>query len=189
MACFELVPYKAYPAQIEARVARPEADEVNLSKLLEDLELTYALYADKELAIRWDYPCDLPVVTTDGEKLKHILQNLINNAVKFTEKGQISVAARHVHEPDFIQFTVADTGIGIPKESLPIIFDRFRQLDSSETPHYGGVGIGLYIVKQFTELLGGTVNVENEVGIGSAFTVTIPRSIGIEKSEDRKSVV
>jgi signal transduction histidine kinase len=124
----------------------------------------------------------VPVVTTDGEKLKHILQNLINNAIKFTEKGQITVAARHIHEDDFIQFTVVDTGIGISEESLPVIFERFRQLDSSETRNHGGVGIGLYIVKQFTELLGGTVDVESEFGKGSTFTITIPRGVKIEKA-------
>jgi hypothetical protein len=167
--------------RIEADVARVEAAEVNLCNFLDDLKSNYAAYGDNPLTIRWDYPCDLPVVTTDGEKLKHILQNLINNAIKFTEKGQITISTRHVLEPDFIQFTVADTGIGIPKDSLPIVFERFRQLDSSETRNHGGVGIGLYIVKQFTELLGGTVNVESEVGIGSTFTVTIPRGVNIEK--------
>ena len=167
--------------QIEANVARSEAQEVNLSNLLDDLRMIYVVYGGSHLAFRWDYPSDLREVITDGEKLKHILQNLINNAIKFTEKGQITVTARHASEPDFIELSVADTGIGIPKESLRVIFERFRQLDSSETRNFGGVGIGLYIVKSFTEMLGGTVNVASEVGVGSIFTITIPQGVIVEK--------
>lgn len=73
-----------------------------------------------------------------------------------------------------MEIKVADTRVGIPKEYLPFVFDKFRQVDSSETRHFGGVGMGLYIVKQFTELLGRAVEVESEVGKGSVFTVKIP---------------
>lgn len=69
---------------------------------------------------------------------------------------------------------MADTGVGIPKDALPFVFDKFKQVDSSETRLYGGVGMGLYIVKKFTELLGGTAEVESETGKGSTFTVKLP---------------
>ena len=76
-----------------------------------------------------------------------------------------------------MEFRVTDTGLGISEEHLPIIFERFRQIDSSETRLYGGVGMGLYIAKKFTELLGGKVEVQSELGKGSTFKVTIPCEI------------
>jgi signal transduction histidine kinase len=111
---------------------------------------------------------------TDGEKLRHILENLINNAVKFTDQGNVTISARYNPKAKAVEFKVADTGIGIEKEMLPSIFEIFRQADSSETRSYGGVGIGLYIVKKFAELLGGKIDATSEPGKGSIFTVTIP---------------
>jgi signal transduction histidine kinase len=111
---------------------------------------------------------------TDSDKLRQILQNLIDNAIKFTEKDQVKISARHLPETGEVEFNVADTGVGIPPENPPSIFDKFRQVHSSETRLYGGVGLGLYIVKQFTTLLGGEVEVESEPGKGSTFTVTMP---------------
>lgn len=159
---------------IEAGEIKVEIYEVSLGNFLDELRPAYEVTLDKELILNWDYPSDLPVVKSDSEKLKQILQNLISNAIKFTEKGNVTISARHIPEAKAVEFKVADTGIGIPKEALPVIFEKFRQADSSETRPYGGVGIGLYIVKKFTELLGGTVEVESELGKGSTFTVRIP---------------
>jgi signal transduction histidine kinase len=86
----------------------------------------------------------------------------------------VTISARCLSEAKAVQFKVADTGIGISKELLPTIFDRFRQVDSSETRLYGGVGLGLYIVKILIELLQGKVEVDSELGKGSVFSVTIP---------------
>ena len=137
-------------------------------------EKGYEVPLDKDVALTWDYPSNLPVMKTDGGKLMQILQNLINNAVKFTEKGSVTFSARYFLGTDTVEFKVADTGIGISKKALPLIFEKFRQLDSSDTRPYGGVGLGLYIVKQFTEMLGGTVTTETEPGRGSTFVVTVP---------------
>ncbi len=187
--------------QLEAEGVKVEPHEVNLEEFLDDLKLNYALALGKELNIVWDYPPDLPAINTDSEKLKYVLQNLINNAIKFTEKGTVTISARYLDgtqgsrqqaagsrqeaksgpEKDlptgggsWMKFQVADTGIGIAEEFFPVIFERFRQVDSSETRRHGGVGIGLYITKKFTELLGGKLDVESEVGKGSTFTVTLP---------------
>src|SRR5262249_16688716 len=146
---------------------------VNLNAFLDDLRSTYEFPSDRQVKMHWDYR-DLPMFETDAEKLRHILQNLINNAVKFTPEGHVAVAARYVPERHRMEFKVCDSGIGIPPDKLPIIFEKFRQVDSSETRLYGGVGLGLYIVKQYVEALGGKIDVQSTVGVGSAFTVTLP---------------
>ena len=170
-----------------------DSHEVNPGDLLSQLRSAYDVPTNKELVFNWDYPSDLPVIKTDGGKLKQILHNLIDNAVKFTDRGSITISAtvkqatgeRQQAEEALthassltpqasVEFKVADTGVGIPKQSLSRIFEKFHQVDSSETRLYGGVGMGLYIVKNFIGLLGGMVEVESEPGKGSTFTVTLP---------------
>jgi signal transduction histidine kinase len=160
--------------KIEAEGAKAENYAVNLVDFLDGLKSGYEFPLNKEVRLEWDYPLDLPVVKTDAEKLKHILQNLVNNAIKFTEKGHVIVSARYFSDGKIVKIEVADTGIGIPNDLLPVIFERFRQGDSTETRDHGGVGLGLYIVKKFTDLLGGTVEVRSEVDRGSTFTVALP---------------
>jgi signal transduction histidine kinase len=177
--------------QIEADRVKAESHETSLAEFLDDLRAGYEIPLNNETSLHWDYPMDLPVVKTDGVKLKHVLQNLINNAIKFTVQGKVTVSARVLSGPAIFPFAdpgatgngagetwvevkVTDTGIGIAQEDLAFIFDKFHQVDSSETRLYGGVGIGLYIVKKFTELLGGQVEVESAPGKGSTFTVKIP---------------
>ena len=159
---------------IEAEAVKVDKKDVVVGCLLDELKSVYDVSLGKEVNLQWDYPAEFLLLKTDGEKLKHILQNLINNAIKFTEKGRVTVSARQVPGAESVEFRVADNGIGIPEEMLPFIFEKFRQVDSSETRAYGGVGLGLYIVKKFTELLGGNVEVETEPGKGSTFRITLP---------------
>jgi signal transduction histidine kinase len=159
---------------IEAGKIRAEMFQIQMGELLDDLKSNYDIPLDKKLTFKWDYPSEPRVIKTDGDKLKHILQNLINNAVKFTDEGSITFTARYFPETKVAEFKVADTGIGIEQEMLPSIFHRFHQLDSSDTRNHGGLGLGLYIVKNYIEVLGGQIQVNSELGKGSIFAVTIP---------------
>jgi signal transduction histidine kinase len=160
---------------IEAGKVKATCREVNISDFLEEVKSGYEILSKKEILLQWNVPSRLPIVRTDGEKLKHVLQNLINNALKFTENGSVTVSVECSSE--VIEFQVKDTGIGMPQDMLPSIFQMFRQLDSSSTRSYGGSGVGLYIVKKFVDLLGGKIEVESTLGEGSNFTVTLPLEV------------
>ncbi|HZD39896.1 MAG TPA: PAS domain S-box protein, partial [Terriglobales bacterium] len=159
---------------IEAKGVKVELLSTDLNEFLTSLEAEYRFPLNKKIRLQWNYNSDLPAIPVDREKLRHILRNLINNAVKFTEKGTVTISARYLQPDQKVEIAVADTGIGIADKDLPIIFDMFRQVDSSETRPYGGVGLGLYLVKKYTELMGGTVTVQSEPGKGSIFTVALP---------------
>jgi signal transduction histidine kinase len=119
----------------------------------------------------------VPPVTTDPIKLEEILQNLIANACKFTPKGRIDVRVRNLLDRDRVQFSVADTGIGIESEDVRRIFQEFEQIKEAHTGQFDGVGLGLSIVKKYLDLLDGEIRVESEPGRGSIFTFSIPRSL------------
>lgn len=159
---------------IESGGVELESREVNLKSLLEELKALYEVPVGKAITFVWDYPSEPVTIKTDGMKLSHILQNLIDNAIEFTEKGQVTISIRCLPESKKVEFKVSDTGNGIPPESLSNVFELFRQVDSSGARFHGGLGLGLYIVKQYAEMLGGTVELETEPGKGSTFTVTIP---------------
>jgi signal transduction histidine kinase len=162
--------------KFDAGACQLESHEYSLVDFLNGMRSNCDIPLGKEVALTWDYSDDLPIVTTDGVKLKHILENLINNAIKFTETGTIVISARHLPDTNSVELKVMDTGIGIPSEALPFIFEKFQQVDGSQTRAYGGVGLGLHIVKKFTELLGATIEVESEQNKGSTFTLILPVS-------------
>jgi two-component system, OmpR family, phosphate regulon sensor histidine kinase PhoR len=123
------------------------------------------------LSLSVDIPVELPQLNADREKLEHVLINLVQNAVKFTPSGgSIILSARPV--PGAVQFSVSDTGIGIPKEDLSRVFERFYKVDRARSG--GGTGLGLAIARQIVEAHGGRIWTESTEGKGSTFIFTIP---------------
>ena len=138
----------------------------------EVVEMLAPLAREKGIALRNQVDGDLPQLVTDPDKFRHIVQNLISNAVKFTETGSVEVSARSAGEE--ICLAVRDTGIGIAAEHLPLIFEEFRQADEGTARRYGGTGLGLAIAKKYALLLQGDIKVESTVGQGSVFTLRLP---------------
>jgi signal transduction histidine kinase len=160
--------------KLESGGAVVEKKNVDVAGLLNELKGSFTVPPEKSVSLYWEYGADLPSIRTDGAKLKQILNNLIQNAIKFTSEGSVSVSARYEPEAQVMRLRVKDTGAGIPPEMLPTIFEKFRQVDSSDTRCYEGIGLGLFIAKKFAELLGGEILVESETGKGSSFCVTLP---------------
>jgi signal transduction histidine kinase len=131
------------------------------------------LLAGKTLDISIDLAADTPSVRTDRTKVNQILINLLSNAIKFTPEGG-AITVHVAAATDGVVLEVADTGVGIPSDAVGRVFDEFYQVDGSSVREYGGVGLGLSLVKRLAELLGGTVAVTSEVDRGSRFTVRLP---------------
>jgi len=129
-----------------------------------------------ELNVTWKIAPQLPVLWTDPVKLKVVIKNLIANAVKFTPSGEVTIGVSP--RGDGVEVAVTDTGIGISPEVMPIIFEPFRQGESTATRRFGGVGLGLYIAQRLVNMLGASISVESEVGRGSTFRVVHPRTAG-----------
>ena len=160
--------------KIEAGAVLLESQYIDPVRLHEALEAQYAVPSGKELIIAWHYSRDLPALRTDESKLRRILQNLIGNAIKFTGRGRVDISATYNRDGQVLEFTVADTGVGISEESHAAIFEMFRQLDSSKTREYGGLGLGLYIAKKLSILLRASITVKSQPGRGATFTLTLP---------------
>ncbi|MBI3783960.1 MAG: hypothetical protein HY270_11215 [Deltaproteobacteria bacterium] len=152
-----------------------DLEQVNLAAIFEDLKFEVRNLQKASVSCEWQLDADLPVLRTDPTKLKLVLKNIVSNALKFTEKGAVTVRARS--QPDGVEVEVTDTGIGIAPESVPKIFEAFTQADSSMTRRYGGVGLGLYIVRQLLELLQGTIAVSSAVGQGATFRIRLPIAV------------
>src|SRR3712207_6197298 len=130
---------------------------------------------EKGLSFSIEVADDAPQsVVTDEQRLQQVLRNLLSNAFKFTEAGEIVLSMERAEDPYSVAFTVRDTGIGIPEDKLRLIFGAFQQADGTTSRKYGGTGLGLSISREIAKLLHGTIDVVSTPGEGSAFTLRLP---------------
>lgn len=160
--------------RLEAGLLPVDLETFTVNDFLRDVkESIPADWAKPDVTLMWQVDSTPVLIRSDRAKLKKVLRNLVHNALKFTDHGAVSVKVSSVD--GWIDFAVSDTGIGMSAEALPVIFDMFRQVDGSTTRRHGGVGLGLYIVKQLVRGLGGEINVSSAVGQGSTFRVRLRR--------------
>jgi PAS domain S-box-containing protein len=166
-------------AKIEAGRMTFSLGEVNVPMVLEELQRNNAgLVVGKDVELVVDAPEDLPTIVADERRVYQVINNLVSNAVKFTEKGSITMRA--FEEGDEMVLQVEDTGLGIDKENLDAIFEEFTQVDTSSTRQHEGTGLGLTITRRLVHMHGGTIAVESEVNKGSTFTVRIPQEAKVD---------
>ena len=149
-------------------------EEVSLGPLVTQVmsEIEVAS-ADRDVDVRSDLPDDLPPIEADPERVHQVIFNLVDNAVRFTpEGGEVRIEA-HRHNGS-VEVSVADTGMGIPPEALPRLFERFYRVDPARAREGGGTGIGLAIARSVVEAHGGTIRAESQPGHGSTFTFDLP---------------
>jgi signal transduction histidine kinase len=162
-------------------LAKIEAGRINISPAWFEMVDLFAalrgmfkpLLAEGEVSLFFDEPADVPRVFTDDKKLSQVLRNYISNALKFTAKGHVRVTACREGE-DCVRFSVSDTGIGIAAEHHAAIFEDFIQIDSPLQRKWRGTGLGLSLSKKIATLLGGSVAMTSEPGVGSVFSIMIP---------------
>jgi two-component system, sensor histidine kinase and response regulator len=161
-------------SRIESKRLLLDVIEFNIAETIADILKTHAMEAHKKgLELAYEVSRDVPeTLLGDPGRLRQVIVNLVGNAVKFTEKGEVVLLVEtesKAHEKIFLRFTVTDTGLGIAQEKLGMIFEPFRQADSTATRKYGGTGLGLSISRHLVELMGGHIRVESRLGKGSIF--------------------
>lgn len=161
-------------SKIESGKAPLKIAPVEIPALIEDISAgLQSLLEKKSLYLQYEKKA-LPLIQSDGDKIKQILVNLLSNAIKFTPEGGITVEMEDRPERERVEIRVQDTGIGIKPEDLAKIFNAFHQVDGTATREFGGSGLGLTIVKQLVDLLKGEIGVESEFGKGSTFILSLP---------------
>ncbi len=178
-------------AKVEAGKMSLEMGEVAPASLIEEIRQLYQGNASQrglELKASWTGPNRR--YRGDAQRLRQMLANLVSNALKFTEKGEVRIEAGEIDRDGSratLEFAVIDTGIGIPPEKLDLLFKPFSQVDSTATRQHGGTGLGLSIVRSLAELMGGESGVESTPGVGSRFWIRIPaEALGDATGKDAK---
>lgn len=152
-------------------------EEVDLVEVVENAMLKTKMKAqEKGLQLNFTHSHDLPSIEADGLRMEQILINIIENAIRYTESGTVKVKLSN--NLDTIKVQIEDSGIGIPQEDIPFLFERFYRVEKSRSREFGGTGLGLAIVKQLVELQGGTISVESQIGKGTCFELKFPVAKG-----------
>ena len=176
-------------SKIEAGMMSFEEHTFSIQEIFISLNIMLLEKAkEKNLELMFNYDSNVPnILLGDNTRLTQIIINLAGNAIKFTQEGKVEVHVKVINEDEetaLLEFSVSDTGIGIPQDKLDHIFERFRQAESHTTRKYGGTGLGLSIAKQLAELQGGSLSVKSEIGVGSEFSFCIP----YKKSKEIQSI-
>jgi len=153
-------------------------DDLPLNKVIAEMRETFDfLCRQKGLELKWELPQSPIEMRSDAVRVKEVISNLLQNAVKYTDQGTIIVRVKSLAEADSIAVQVEDTGMGIAEHQLPNIFDPFMQAHKTSSENSrGGIGLGLSIVKKHVEQIKGKISVRSELGKGSTFTVVLPRN-------------
>jgi len=161
-------------AQIQAEASTVTLQQVHLSEFREEMEeMMSFLLNRKPIAFLWQISPQLLPVWADPPKLRLIFRNLLSNAAKFTEVGEVSVSAALTSDEKELTITVRDTGVGIAPEHHQVIFELFRQVDGSCTSRFGGTGIGLALAHKLARMMNGEITVESTPGVGTSFTLRL----------------
>ena len=177
-------------------LSKIEADRIEIK--IETLELHPCLMEvvnqlkpmanNKKLYLNLEMDEGLPTARADSHRLRQVVINLVSNALKFTEKGGVTIRCRLVYNDEMVHISVSDTGIGISPAALGYIFEAFRQADGSTTRRFGGTGLGLTIARKLIELQGGEVAVESVPGHGSTFSFTLPVETKVVEAEVKAGI-
>ena len=170
-------------SRLEAGKQPIRVEELNLTKVLGDLKDTFEfLCRQKGLELVWESHRESIVVRSDATRLKEVISNLLQNAVKYTDKGTVTVRAEKL-PTNSVMVEVEDSGMGISETHLASIFEPFMQVHKTSSENSrGGIGLGLSIVKKHLEQIGGTISVRSELGKGSTFRIVLPRNYDRQKS-------
>jgi len=164
-------------SRLEADSSSAQVENVKLKEILSGLEtMTQRLIRQRPIQFGIHLETAIETIESDGQKLQQILLELVTNALKFTEKGRIDLRIRRLDRgaDEYLEISIADTGIGIRREDQAVIFEDFRQLDGSSTRHHGGTGVGLGLCKKLAAALCGELVLSSEVGVGSVFSLRLP---------------
>lgn len=160
-------------ARIESGRMNTRAEALDVAELVTDVAESVApLAKEKGLELTWDVAPDTGDMVSDRRRMEQVLLNLLGNGIKFTASGSVRITA--ARDGDTMVFVVSDTGLGISEEDLELIFEEFYQVHDPDIAKVDGTGLGLSVSKRLIGLLGGTIEVESELGAGATFTVRVP---------------